>query len=629
VDEAVTARRLRAARVMLWSVFAAIVFIRIVSGRDQGSGWTGIALAGLSYPLLAAILVRRHSLRTRILLVAGLAATAVLPFALVGNDWDWVPWALAAGVLCAFPARVGWPLFGVILLAVGVYSVYLGDSSPMYIPDIAFATIAQEVVTADDALIVFSLLTLVEMVRCLGIAQQEAARLAQLRERTRVDGELRDVIGRSLQAILFRLRRASSEDREESRLDVSAAAESARNTLADVRALADSYRIDPGAGGSPPIESPRVARIALVAVALIQCGLVMNNLYPTPPGGVFPLGSGRLAVAWALIAALAVLFAVKATRIILVAQAALILVPLLFLNADGWSRVLPLLIGTVLVRIRPPWSWAVVAVLIGGHYWMLAVEGNSALHSAAGLVGDVILVVWVYGLSRLADLVAVLRRSREEIAASAVLVERTRIARDLHDVLGFRLSAVALKGELVVRLLDRDPTRAADELGTLVEVVGDGILELHDVTGDRTRLRLAAEAVAARELLEAAGIQVGLTLGTGSLTDDSDTAGALVLREAVTNVLRHSVARMCQITVDESEGAVWITVLNDGVVEPADGARSGTGLENLARRTEGRLTAVANYADGTFELRARLPSGRTDPDEAVRGLGTSSTRVRR
>lgn len=156
---------------------------------------------------------------------------------------------------------------------------------------------------ADDALIVFSLVTLVEMVRCLGIAQQEAARLAQLRERTRVDGELRDVIGRSLQAILFRLRRASSEDREQAGLDVSAAAESARNTLADVRALADSYRSDPGAGGSPPIESPRVARIALVAVALIQCGLVMNNLYSTPPGGVFPLGSGRLAVAWALIAA--------------------------------------------------------------------------------------------------------------------------------------------------------------------------------------------------------------------------------------------------------------------------------------------------------------------------------------
>lgn len=216
----------------------------------------------------------------------------------------------------------------------------------------------------------------------------------------------------------------------------------------------------------------------------------------------------------------------------------------------------------------------------------------------------------MYSLSRLADLVAVLRRSRQEIAASAVLVERTRIARDLHDVLGFRLSAVALKGELVVRLLDRDPARAADEMGALIEVVGDGILELQDVTGDRTRLRLAAEAVAARDLLEAAGIRVELTLQAGPLADDSDTVGAMILREAVTNVLRHSVARSCEISVVDEDGSVWIRVLNDGVVEHADSARSGTGLENLARRVEGRLTAAPNYADGTFELRAQLSSGR-------------------
>ncbi|WP_049871620.1 sensor histidine kinase [Catenulispora acidiphila] len=609
MDEAVNARRLRVARVMLWSVFAAILFVRVVSGRDQGSGWTGIALAGLSYPLLAAIIAGRRSLRTRIWLVAGLAVTAVLPFAVVSDDWDWVPWALAAGVLCAFPPRVGWPLFAVILLAVGAYAVHLGDNAPMYVPDVVAATVDREVVTADDALIVFSLVTLVEMVRCLGIAQQEAARLAQLRERTRVDGELRDVIGRRLQAILFRLRRASAEDREEASRDVAAASESARSTLAEVRALADSYRSNPGAGGSPPIESPRVARIAMVAVALIQCGLVMNNLYPSPPGGLFPLGSDRLAVAWTLIAALAVLFAVKPTRIVLAAQTALILVPLLFLNADGWSRVLPLLIGTVLVRVRPPWSWAAVAVLIGGHYWMLAAAADSVLHGVTGLVGDVILAVWVYSLSRLADLVAVLRRSRQEIAASAVLIERTRIARDLHDVLGFRLSAVALKGELAVRLLDRDPARAADEVGALIEVVGDGILELQDVTGDRTRLRLAAEAVAARDLLEVAGIRVDLTLQAGPLADDSDTVGALILREAVTNVLRHSVARRCEISVVDEEGSVWIRVLNDGVVEHTDSARSGNGLENLARRVEGRLTAAANYADGTFELRAQLSSG--------------------
>ncbi|MBT2235812.1 sensor histidine kinase, partial [Nonomuraea sp. NEAU-A123] len=213
-------------------------------------------------------------------------------------------------------------------------------------------------------------------------------------------------------------------------------------------------------------------------------------------------------------------------------------------------------------------------------------------------------------LGRLTGLITVLDRARHELAQAAVRRERTRVARDLHDVLGFSLSAVALKGELAERLLEADPDRARAELASLVALVEQALAELESIAGDRVELRLAAELDAACEVLTAAGIEAAAQVETGPLPAEVDTAVATALRETITNVLRHSQARTCEMTISGTDELVRLRVVNDGAMSVAQErsstpGRHGSGLGSLAQRTGGRLAAV-RHPGGRFEVVAEF-----------------------
>ncbi|MBT2226615.1 sensor histidine kinase, partial [Nonomuraea sp. NEAU-A123] len=214
-------------------------------------------------------------------------------------------------------------------------------------------------------------------------------------------------------------------------------------------------------------------------------------------------------------------------------------------------------------------------------------------------------------LGRLTGLITVLDRARHELAQAAVRRERTRVARDLHDVLGFSLSAVALKGELAERLLEADPGRARAELASLVALVEQALVELESIAGDRVELRLAAELDAACEVLTAAGIEAAAQVETGPLPAEVDTAVATALRETITNVLRHSQARTCEMTISGTDELVRLRVVNDGALSvsftEAEPGRHGSGLDSLAQRTGGRLAAV-RHPGGRFEVVAEFSS---------------------
>jgi signal transduction histidine kinase len=128
------------------------------------------------------------------------------------------------------------------------------------------------------------------------------------------------------------------------------------------------------------------------------------------------------------------------------------------------------------------------------------------------------------------------------------------------------------------------------------------------VSGERGQLSVAAEAEAARSLLTTAGIAVELDLGHGPLGKDVDTTLGVVLREAVTNVLRHSMARRCTIATSARDGTVRLRVRNDGV-RSSPGRRGSAGIGNLTTRLaalDGRLSATQE--DGWFELTATVPT---------------------
>ena len=196
----------------------------------------------------------------------------------------------------------------------------------------------------------------------------------------------------------------------------------------------------------------------------------------------------------------------------------------------------------------------------------------------------VVSAVVVYALVRLADTVTRLQEASRDLARGAAVQQRLRTARDLHDLLGHTLAAILLKGELALRL---PPERARAELTELIAMAERARAEL----GAAPPLTLDEELGQARRILASAGISTTVQAGHGVLKPGLDAVFGVVLREAVTNILRHSDATACTITTDDH----GLRVENDGR-RAAPPHAPGSGLANLTGRLAelgGTLTATS------------------------------------
>lgn len=158
-----------------------------------------------------------------------------------------------------------------------------------------------------------------------------------------------------------------------------------------------------------------------------------------------------------------------------------------------------------------------------------------------------VLGLTVYGLSRLARLAVQLEALRGDLARSAVLGERLRVSRDTHDLLGLGLSAIALKADLIIRLIGRDDSRARGEIAELARICATARTDIRLVTGEAAYLPLDAELMAAQQLLASVGIDVRADIAAMPVPAAAGAVLVPVLREAVTNILRHSGARNASI----------------------------------------------------------------------------------
>jgi two-component system sensor histidine kinase DesK len=201
---------------------------------------------------------------------------------------------------------------------------------------------------------------------------------------------------------------------------------------------------------------------------------------------------------------------------------------------------------------------------------------------------------------------AALRRSEQEVSRLAKLAERERIGRDLHDLLGHTLSVVALKSELARKLIDHDIDAARREIAEVERVARDSLQQVRTAVSGIRSTELAAEIAAATALLEAQGVKVRCETENVKLPHDRETALALSLREAATNVRRHSGARGVTIRVKKEASEVVVEVVDDG-----RGGRivPGNGLNGMRERlgsVGGSLTLVPGKEGGTM-LRAAVP----------------------
>ncbi len=293
---------------------------------------------------------------------------------------------------------------------------------------------------------------------------------------------------------------------------------------------------------------------------------------------------------------------------------------LIWLGGNGWQALLFYTSGciggslpirrAVLVAV----AIALLAVLVG---WLIG-SGWVDLVQVLVFIPAIVLitrsVIWSITTSWQ------LQAAREELARLAVMEERLRIARDLHDLLGHNLSIIALKSELAGRLIGMAPERAVVEIGDIEHVARTTLQEVREAVGNYRRPTLASELQGAQEILAAAAIAYqydGHEHVIGTLPTVIEAVLAWTVREGVTNVVRHSHAQHCTIHVKQERQMACVEVIDNG----ADGADTGTpsalevaaahknGLRGLAERVEalgGQFTA-GPAADGGFRLAVALP----------------------
>ncbi|MFJ8966283.1 sensor histidine kinase [Lentzea sp. NPDC102401] len=290
--------------------------------------------------------------------------------------------------------------------------------------------------------------------------------------------------------------------------------------------------------------------------------------------------------------------------------AVLVLVPQFVFHDPFVGGVPGFLAGAAaLVLPRRP-GWAAFAVVVAGQGVVHAVLGSAPTDVVWGLMATTNHGLALYALTRLRSMVTELHEAREELATAAVTQERLRFARDLHDLLGYSLSAITLKSELTHRLAVVDPDRARQELTEVLEISRQALADVRSVALSYRELSFDEESRSAQALLSAADIEVTVRIDAcDHLPGEVRVTLATVLREGVTNLLRHSKAEHCEITLSSSPDLVSLDLTNDGIPSVARKSSDGSGIGNLTTRVRalGGDLLAGPVSEQTYRLHAEIP----------------------
>jgi two-component system sensor histidine kinase DesK len=271
----------------------------------------------------------------------------------------------------------------------------------------------------------------------------------------------------------------------------------------------------------------------------------------------------------------------------------------------AWAGLLIYVAAGATATLPQRWIWPAV---------LGAAAVCTGVVAADGLLGDVFILpvmclLTAFALQGTRHLMSVnseLVEARDELARNAVAEERLRFARDLHDLLGHSLSLIALKSELAGRLAEIDPARARAEMADVEAAARRALAEVRDAVSGYRQVSLAQAMAEARAALSAAGITLRSPAPGEPLPATVDAVLGWVVREAATNVLRHSGAHTVSVELERGADAVTLVVSDDG--RGAAGG-PGAGLTGLAERLQavgGRLT-MASAGSAGFRLTAALP----------------------
>jgi two-component system, NarL family, sensor histidine kinase DesK len=258
---------------------------------------------------------------------------------------------------------------------------------------------------------------------------------------------------------------------------------------------------------------------------------------------------------------------------------------------------------------------AAITVLCVSAFAINMMQGESAgnAFSQTITIGSVGLLMAAF--SRQLAIIRQLRQTQHQLAELAVSEERSRVGRDMHDILGHSLTVIAVKAELAGRLLEVAPERAAAEIADLEDLARGALEDVRATVSGYRGVNILTELANARTALAAAGIDAELPGVADAVPAKHRELFGWVLREGITNVIRHAGATRCVVTL----GPKFLQIDDDGVGPSgpassgagagegaaADGHRDGNGLKGAAERVEaaGAGLSVGRSELGGFRLR--------------------------
>jgi two-component system sensor histidine kinase DesK len=557
-----------------------------------------------------------------------------LPFVVFGHQWmsgnsGFLLGAvlLTAGPVAGLPLAIGIAAGDVVL----TYSV-LHMSGAL---NLAYPAIA----SVDNGVQFWGLVTLAQAARDLRAERGDLARVAAAAERSRADRMVRAAFGRLLSTVeghvdsaLQDLETSPSRAAEE----VAAAVRTARECQAAVRAAADEP-VDPDAHWPitpKPASVGNAVNVQLVAVAALGL-LLLNYCLQAVADAVdgYPTSLTVTGMAAMILVAIVVLWRGQGessdvtprvaawVRVVAVAglvayPVAVVAVAVLTPPAAGvWVGFGCLALGgLVILRSGISWSRLMVPVVGGTAVTLLLTPaGYGSGADVLYIIGGAVMVVLnSFGMVRLVQSEGALARTRRRAVTLAALRERTRVARDVHDLLGLGITTMVLKGELAARLLDTEPGRARRHLLEMRELAAEAAVAAGAIGGEGREASVGSELLSAERTLAGAGIAVDVRMAAGICAGAMDAVLGVILREAITNVLRHSTAEKVRIDLGVESGRAVLRVENDGLREASASVvgrePSGRGLGNIASRVaEAGGDFDAGVSDGWFRLSVGLP----------------------
>ncbi|MEU7864740.1 sensor histidine kinase [Nonomuraea sp. NPDC049141] len=365
-------------------------------------------------------------------------------------------------------------------------------------------------------------------------------------------------------------------------------------------------RSQPPDPGGTPYDAPGVK--AFLPFVLLATGAIWETVDGSlRPAWLSWTGLAGMSVLYVLTVIMALRRRAVPARVALAALAAVVFALAIVLGG-GWYYLFPLLgIACGITLYGRAVRVVTAAVPLGAALVVWA--GGGTLESilafswgtfSAGLVVAVIL--------HLHAIIGELNETRQRLAEAAVAQERLRFSRDLHDLLGHTLSVIVVKAEAVRRLIRRDPGQAERQAADIEAVGRQALTEVREaVTGYRAG-SLADELTRARDALAAAGVRVNVRRTGPPPAAQAEALLGWVVREGVTNIIRHSGATEAEIDLT----GLTLTIRDNGTngPQPAD-AGTGSGLRGLAERLgqAGGAIEAGPHPQGGFHLTATLPPG--------------------